>query len=66
MTYNATRTTASPGNLNTNAFVRAADGNFMLRAQGVPVPEPVGLAAIALIVVMGLRRPGRCGACRSF
>jgi hypothetical protein len=68
MTYNASRTTASSGNLNSNAFVRAADGNFLLRAAGVPIPEPAGpQVAAAVLSMMGLRRPRRRAAvsCRT-
>jgi hypothetical protein len=59
MTYNASRTTSSPGNMNTNAFVRAADGNFLLRATGVPVPEPAAGSLLAIGTLALVRRRPR-------
>lgn len=51
--------------LDTNTFVRVVDGNFMIRATGVPVPEPAAgaslLIATGLLAFRPFRRRARAG-----
>src|SRR5688500_1919205 len=64
MTYDPSRTSSSEGNMDTGAFVRVTDGNFMVRAEGAAVPEPSAAGAAVLAAgALALRR-GRRGGCR--
>src|SRR5262249_20634287 len=48
MTFDPTVTTDQSLRVNSNAFLRAIDGNYLIRAEGIAAPEPSALGGFAV------------------
>ena len=60
LVYEPSRNSSSIGNIDLGAIVRVVDGNFMIRAEGVPVPEPsAAMAAVPAAAALAMRRRRR-------